>query len=183
MPGELHQKDFVETLFYQDMDVSPQLYDYVASYKMTTIDHVGTSFYEGKQDEVLARLTFECVESFFVAVGKKLNKTGLHVLKMWVQKYEKFAYHPIHVHASNAFNYSFVFYVDCTDHSGCTMFYNVGYPYVDHSSFKIQPVKGRCVLFPGAMPHEAMPNEDDRRVIVSGNIVYFDRDKSPAPRI
>jgi hypothetical protein len=31
------------------------------------------------------------------------------------------------------------------------------------------------------MPHEALPNQDDRRLIVSGNILYFDRDKMPAP--
>ena len=175
MPGELHQKDFVQSLFYQDLNVSKELYDYVSSYPMDKIDHVVTSFYKGP-DEKLMRLTLECVEPFFVEVGKRLGTSGMQVLKMWVQKYERFNYHPIHTHALDAFNYSFVFYVDCTDESACTMFYTVGYPYVDHTNFKVQPVKGRCVLFPGAMPHEALPNQDDRRLIVSGNIFYIDRD-------
>jgi hypothetical protein len=179
--NELHQQDFVESLFWQDLEVSQELDAYVRSLRMDQIDHVTTSFYQSEMDVRLAELTMRCVEDFFIAVGKRLSKTGLHVLKMWVQKYDKFNYHPIHVHAPDAFNYSFVFYLDCTDNSAPTMFYNLGYPYVDHTNFKIQPKKGRCVLFPGAMPHEALPNQDDKRLIVSGNIFYFDRDKMQSP--
>jgi hypothetical protein len=47
---------------------------------------------------------------------------------------------------------------------------------VDHHHYKIKPKKGRCVLFPGAMPHEAMPNKEDTRLVISGNIA-FERDK------
>jgi hypothetical protein len=32
------------------------------------------------------------------------------------------------------------------------------------------------------MPHEALPNQDDKRLIVSGNIFYIDRDKLVPPR-
>ena len=181
MASELQQKDFIESLFWQDLEVSRELHDYVRSCAMDRIDHVTTSFYAAKQDVRLAELTMQCVEDFFIAAGKRLGKTGLHVLKMWVQKYERYNYHPIHTHGLDAFNYSFVFYVDCTDASAATMFYSVGYPYVDHTNFKIQPVRGRCVLFPGAMPHEALPNQDDKRLIVSGNIFYFDRDKMQPP--
>ena len=177
MAKEIVQKDFVESLFYQDLDVSAELYDYVNAFAGDKIDHVETSFYKSRPDERLIKLTMECVEPFFIEAGNRLNKTGLHVLKMWIQKYQPYSYHPIHTHALDAHNYSFVFYVDCTGQSGCTMFYSVGYPYVDHTNFKVQPVRGRCVLFPGAMPHEAMPNQDSTRVIVSGNILYFDRDK------
>ncbi len=176
MASEIQQQDFVESLFYQDLQVSPELYDYVRRYQLAKIDHAATSFYATEMDVRLAELTMACVESFFIGVGKRLNKSGLHLLKIWVQKYGENDYHPIHIHAPDAFNYSFVFYIECTENSGCTMFYNIGYPYVDHTNFKMQPVKGRCVLFPGGMPHEAMPNHDDKRMIVSGNIVYFDRD-------
>jgi hypothetical protein len=174
---ELQQHDFVESLFYKDLEVSPELYAYVRAHQGSRIDHAETSFYDTKPDMRLIQLTLPCVEDFFVEIGKRLGKTGYQIFKMWVQKYGRYNYHAIHTHAPDAFNYSFVFYVDCTDQSGCTMFYNVGYPYVDHSSFKVQPVKGRCVVFPGAMPHEAMPNQDDRRMIVSGNLFYFDREK------
>ena len=40
MPNEIFQKDFVESLFYQDLEVSQELYDYVTSYDMEKIDHV-----------------------------------------------------------------------------------------------------------------------------------------------
>ena len=71
---------------------------------------------------------------------------------------------------------SFVYYVECNDDSAETVFYNYGYPYVDHHHYKIKPKKGRCVLFPGAMLHEAMPNKEDTRLVISGNIA-FERDK------
>ncbi len=177
MTSEIHQKDFIESLFYQDLEVSQELYDYVSSYNMDKIDHAETSFYNTELDLHLVKLTMQCVESFFIGVGKKLNKTGFQVLKMWVQKYVEYNYHAIHTHALDAHNYSFVFYVDCTDQSACTMFYSVGYPYVDHTNFKLQPLKGRCVIFPGAMPHEAMPNKDNKRLIVSGNIIYIDKER------
>ena len=177
MAGELQQKDFVESLFFQDLEVSPELYDYVSSYKMDPVDHVATSYYEERINLDLVRLTMECIEPFFVEAGKRLGKTSLQVLKMWIQRYAPLAYHPVHVHGLRAFHYSFVFYVDCTENSGRTMFYSIGYPYVDRTHFQIEPKIGRCVLFPGAMPHEAMPNNDDRRMIVSGNIIYFDKEK------
>ena len=177
MTSTFHQKDFVESLFFQDLAVSPELDDYVRARKMDLIDHVETSFYENELDLELIKLTMGCVEPFFIEAGKRLEKSSLQVLKMWTQRYGKFAYHPIHVHGLSAFHYSFVFYIDCTEESGCTMFYSVGYPYVDHTNFKVHPKVGRCVLFPGAVPHEAMPNHDDKRIIVSGNIVYFDKER------
>lgn len=173
MAGEIQRYDFIQSVFHQDLAVSPELYDYVRNYRLDRIDHVETSFHH-EPDEELFRLTLACVDQFFISVGKTLRRNGMSVLKMWIQKYDRGAYHPIHVHATDKDSYSFVFYVDCTADSAPTMFYSLGYPYVDHGAFKISPVKGRCVLFPGAMPHEAMPNNDDRRLIVSGNLVYLD---------
>lgn len=180
MPGEIQRYDFVESVFYQDLEVSPELYAYVCSYPVDKIDHAATSFHHAP-DQQLYSLTLACVDPFFISVGKQLKKSGMSVLKMWVQKYERGNYHPVHVHATDRHHYSFVFYVECTENSACTVFYNLGFPYVDHDALKITPVKGRCVLFPGAMPHEAMPNNDDRRLIVSGNIVYVDRSDAPQP--
>jgi len=174
MTEEIQRFDFIESVFYQNLTVSPELYDYVRGLKLDKNEHVETNF-DHAADAQLYKLTLACVDKFFVNVGKQLKKTGLSVVKMWVQKYAPRTYHPVHVHATDKFHYSFVFYVDCTENSAPTMFYNLGFPYVDHEALKIQPVKGRCVLFPGAMPHEAMPNKDDQRLIVSGNIVFVDR--------
>jgi len=165
--------DFVESVFYQDLTVSPELDKYVRGLRLDKTDYVETNFHHAP-DERLYKLTLACINDFFLNVGAQLKKPNVTVLKMWAQKYEQGAYHPIHVHGTEKFHYSFVFYVDCTENSGSTNFYNVGYPYVNHYAFKIDPLKGCCVLFPGAMPHEAMPNNDDRRLIVSGNIVFTD---------
>jgi hypothetical protein len=173
--GGIVQKDFVESVFCQDLCVGSDLQQYAASHPLICIDHVETSFYESEMDLELARLTLNCIEPFLVEVGKRLRKTGFRLLKIWLQRYRMGAYHPVHIHAPDAFNYSFVLYVDATSDSGRTMFYSVGYPYVDRGSFEVSPKIGRCVLFPGAMPHEALPNRDERRTIVSGNIAYFDR--------
>ena len=173
MAGEIQRYDFVQSVFHQDLAVSPDLAAYLGAYPLDRIDHVATSFHH-KPDETLYRLTLACVDAFFISVGKMLGKTGMSVVKMWVQKYDRGGYHPVHVHATDKNSYSFVFYIDCTENSAATMFYNLGFPYVDHGAFRIAPKPGRCVLFPGAMPHEAMPNTDDRRLIVSGNIQYYD---------
>lgn len=179
MAADIQRYDFVQSVFHQDLAVSPELFDHVRGYRLDGTDHARTSYHHAP-DETLYRLTLACVDPFFIAVGRMLKKSGMQVLKMWVQRYEPGGYHPVHVHATDKDHYSFVFYVDCTEASAPTMFYNFGFPYVDHEAFKMRPVKGRCVLFPGAMPHEAMPNADDRRLIVSGNIVYLDAAAAPA---
>lgn len=180
MAGDIQRFDFVQSLFHQDLQVSPELHDYARGYALTGVDHARTSFHHAP-DKELFRLTLACVDPFLIGVGKLLKKSGMSVLKMWVQGYGPGGYHPVHVHATDKDHYSFVFYVDCTDDSAPTMFYNLGFPYVDHEAFRMKPVRGRCVLFPGAMPHEAMPNNDDRRLIVSGNIVYYDRAEDVPP--
>ena len=68
MPGEFHQKDFIESMFYQDLELSQELFDYATSYDMETIDHVETSFYKSEMDLRLAELTMSCVEDFFIEI-------------------------------------------------------------------------------------------------------------------
>jgi hypothetical protein len=63
-------------------------------------------------------------------------------------------------------------YVDCSENSAPTIFYNVGYPYIQHDLVNIHPVIGRLVVFQGAIPHEVPPNTDDKRLVISGNISF-----------
>ena len=169
---KITQIDFIESLFYKDLEVDADLKDYVTNLDLTSIDHVQTNFYNTDPDKKLIDLTLKNVEPFFKEVGSQLKKNGMSVLKVWVQKYEENNYHPVHVHEPHHDSYSFIFYIDCTETSACTVFYSPGYPYVDHTTFKLEPKAGRCVLFPGALPHEAMPNNDKARLIVSGNIRF-----------
>ena len=86
MVGEIQRFDFVESVFYQDLTVSPELYDYVRGLKLDKTDYVETNFHHAR-DERLYKLTLACINGFFLNVGKQLQKPGVNVLKMWVQKY------------------------------------------------------------------------------------------------
>ena len=170
--NKITQIDFIESLWYKDLEVNGDLKTYVSNLELDKIDHVKTNFYKTEPDKKLIDLTMKQVEPFFKEIGSKLEKSGMSVLKVWVQKYEDNNYHPVHVHEPHHDSFSFIFYLDCTETSACTVFYSPGYPYVDHTTFKLEPKIGRCVLFPGALPHEAMPNTDKARLIVSGNIRF-----------
>jgi hypothetical protein len=68
--------------------------------------------------------------------------------------------------------YSFILYVDCGSKSGDTRFLNIGYPYVNLTEHRVKPIKGKCLIFLGAIPHESIPSKDNKKTIVSGNIQY-----------
>ena len=134
-----------------------------------------THVFEENQEE-LAKLLVAVVRGFWKEAGILHGYTGFRLKHIWIQQYNEGHSHRLHVHGPLENDWSFVYYVECNDDSAETVFYNYGYPYVDHHHYKIKPKKGRCVLFPGAMPHEAMPNKEDTRLVISGNIA-FERDK------
>ena len=67
---------------------------------------------------------------------------------------------------------NFIYYIDGTKNSSPTLFYNLGYPYVEISRHKVSPEKGKLVFFLGCLPHEVRNNGDTKRLIVSGNIAF-----------
>ena len=49
-----------------------------------------------------------------------------------------------------------------------------GYPYVNSNQrVMIKPEIGRCVAFPGYIPHFVEPNKSDRRIIMSTNLEFL----------
>jgi hypothetical protein len=112
----------------------------------------------------------EEIKDYLLKILKNLNLNEYKIKKIWVQKYNKNNFHDCHIH--NPTEFSFILYVDCTDNSSETIFYNVGYPYFLTGNFRVKPKIGRCVVFHGALPHCALPNKDDKRLIVSGNILF-----------
>lgn len=92
----------------------------------------------------------------------------------WFQDYsnknDKIGTH-IH-HCGSKFEYSFVFYIKCTETSAPTIFHVPGFPYTTDEAIIIKPEKGLCVFFPGYLPHESEPNLDNTRFIMSGNIQF-----------
>ena len=66
---KITQIDFIESLFYKDLEVDADLKDYVNNLDLTSIDHVQTNFYHTDPDKKLIDLTLKNVEPFFKEVG------------------------------------------------------------------------------------------------------------------
>ena len=110
------------------------------------------------------------LKPYFKEVAKKLNKEEYNLINCWVQKYEKTNFHDCHTHILT--DYSFILYIECSEKSSPTIFYNPLYPYVDLSRLQIKPSSGKLLVFSGCIPHMVPPNEDNKRLIVSGNIAF-----------
>ena len=98
---------------------------------------------------------------------KKFKK--LELIDIWCQKYEKESRHGIHLHHENCDHISFIWYIDCTEQSANTIFYNPGFPYCSYFETKIKPEKNKIVFFDSFIPHEVENNNDTKRCIISGN--------------
>ena len=163
---------FETSLFYKDLSITSELESFC---KAQTLDEIpnehSTSFFKEQQQE-LGNLLMPNVKDFFTEVGKSLGYSGMTLNHTWIQHYNIGENHRIHIHSVYPNDYSFVYYIECNDTSANTVFYNFGYPYIDHGVHKVAPKKGRCVLFPGAMPHEAQSNKEDTRLVVSGNLSF-----------
>ena len=97
------------------------------------------------------------------------ERHNLKLKNCWVQKYLKNSYHSLHVHDSD--EKSFVWFIEGNEKSSPTVFYDVGFPYINTGqsiSFKFIP--GTLLIFPGFLPHEVRPNKNNNRLIVSGNV-------------
>lgn len=112
------------------------------------------------------------LENLKKVVNQKLKKIMLdHNCSLnccWIQKYYPGNFHSLHVHG-NGNNYSFVWFIDCTDKSSNIVFHNPGYPYVVTNSISIKPEINKLLFFDGSVPHMVLPNEDSTRLIISGN--------------
>ena len=101
---------------------------------------------------------------------EKIIKTKFALHEWWVQKYVKGNYHEMHTHGADPFRRSFILYVDCTKKSSAVNFYGPGHPLIHTDPIQVKPVKGMLILFPSFLPHEVLNNNDDERLILSGNI-------------
>lgn len=102
---------------------------------------------------------------------EKLAKRNLQ-LEGWANVNPHHAYNQIHTH--DRFDLSGVYYVKVPERSkpdsGVIQFLNPSYrggPYSDlfnamnPQAFKIRPREGEMIVFPSAMPHWVLPNEED----------------------
>jgi hypothetical protein len=161
--------NFSFPIFVKDLKLSNDYINTVKNKSLTKYEFNKNNFFE-KNDDYFSSQTNQEIKNYLLKILKNLNLNEYKIKKIWVQKYNKNNFHDCHIH--NPTEFSFILYVDCTDNSSETIFYNVGYPYFLTGNFRVKPKIGRCVVFHGALPHCALPNKDDKRLIVSGNILF-----------
>tara|TARA_R100000781_G_C3996325_1_gene98742 strand:+ start:66 stop:539 length:474 start_codon:yes stop_codon:yes gene_type:complete len=106
-------------------------------------------------------------------INKKLKhifkKYNLTLKESWVQKYLKNNYHGVHTH--NVIEKSFVWFIKGDKNSSPLYFYDIGYPVINTNQIiKINFIPNTLVIFPGFIPHEVRPNNNNNRLIISGNV-------------
>ena len=164
-------QQFITAFHIEDLEPNEALENHCKEKNLQDVKEHHTSFFEENQEQ-LAKLLVPAVKGFWKEVGIMHGYTSFRLKHIWIQHYNEGHSHRVHIHSPLKNEWSFVYYVDCNENSAETVFYNFGYPYIDHNHYKVKPKKGRCVIFPGALPHEAMPNIDDQRVVISGNVAF-----------
>ena len=166
-------------IFITKLKLNNDLIDFAKSIKLedskqtvvkTTYHYVFDNDEKGIKSNIeLSVLVQKNIDFFLKHILEQLNFSSYEMNYCWVQKYEKLNYHDCHIHNANGF--SFILYLNCSEKSSDTIFYNVGHPYLTLYNYRIKPKIGKCVVFHGAIPHGVLPNEDTERFIISGNLI------------
>jgi hypothetical protein len=127
----------------------------------------------GLQNQEFQEKAIEDLKPFLLDFGKQINQPKAVVQDVWCQKYSVDQHHGTHIHGVGAHEYSFIWYINCSEQSSNTVFFNPGFPYVNTDYVKIKPKQNKFILFPGYIPHEVEKNSDNERCIVSGNIKFY----------
>ena len=99
-----------------------------------------------------------------------LNKNNFTHRNSWFQAYKTNNYHSLHVHGLESFEFSYVFYVQTSDDSSEIKFYNPGYPYCYYQDYVFTPHENDLLIFNSYVSHEVLPNNDNERISLAGNI-------------
>ncbi len=135
-------------------------------------DKMLTTFFEYEnilEDKNLINLKNHILNILNIFTKNVLKKKFFNLHTSWFQMYKINDYHDLHIHETEENCYSFIFYVQCSEDSSQTEFFMPGHPYARGPSFLISPKKSKIVLFPGHVPHQALSNNDEKRIILSGN--------------
>ena len=147
-----------------------------------SIDNVSTDFFKDKKiinKKELLPLTKEvtkCVEYYANEVSEPVGN-----YEYWVQDYNKYQFHGKHNHGRSTL-FSVVYFVRASDNAG-NLVLEESNPLKElwfrtkstsspckNSSLHVKPKKGFLVVFPGYLPHHALPSETDCiRTIISYN--------------
>ena len=128
-----------------------------------------TSFNSRHELEYLTKDIFNLLQEEFCFLCDNLNGKHISIISWWLQKYHKGHLHNLHTHGSDHNKFSFIIYLDCSEKSSEIQFYGPNYPLVHYEPILIKPEKGLFIIFPSHLPHCVLPNNDDKRFILSGN--------------
>lgn len=167
--------NFNFSIFVKDLILDNHYINIVKNKSLKTYEFNKSNYFD-ENDNNFSLKTSEQLKNYLIEVLKelnhkeKLNYKECRIENTWIQKYNNNDFHDCHIH--NATGFSFILFIDCTENSSETLFYNVGYPYFSIKNYRVKPKIGRCIVFHGAIPHTALPNKDEKRLIVSGNIFF-----------
>tara|TARA_R100001129_G_scaffold98845_3_gene67259 strand:+ start:2298 stop:2807 length:510 start_codon:yes stop_codon:yes gene_type:complete len=103
----------------------------------------------------------------------KIVKGKFRLDSWWVQRYGPGDFHKIHTHGAAPNLKSFVLYLNCSKDSSKIVFYQPGYPLLEEQKpHYVTPHKGLLIVFPSYIPHQVLRNNDNERLILSGNIYH-----------
>lgn len=173
--NKMKKFEFKQTLFIKKIDVDEKLINEIENIKMRRYGKSINNYMRLDESTIQkSQFFFNYLKKFIDEICIELGKTKFFVRTFWFQDYsgesDKIDTH-VH-HCGSVDEYSFIFYIKCTEKSAHTIFHAPGYPYTTDEAISIKPEKGLCVFFPGYLPHESDANYDKTRFVMSGNIRF-----------
>jgi hypothetical protein len=163
----INNYNFVFIVKEYKIDFDNKFYQLIKNFPLNKFEYNNNSYFDKSSNrEVLKKEVDKYIHPIAQEHSSKLED-------VWIQKYNKLQFHDLHIHGQN--NYSFVWYIDCSEKSSKTIFHNPGYPYIDTQRVEVIPSKGKFILFDGVIPHYVLPNNDSKRLIVSGNLLKHEK--------
>jgi len=121
------------------------------------------------EDKKLIDLKNHVYQFIEIFTKQIMNRKSFSIDGSWLQAYRESDFHSLHTHNLNLNDFSLIFYIQCTEESSSTVFFNLGYPYINSPSIEVKAEKSKFVIFPGGLPHSVPPNKDKERIVFSCN--------------
>jgi hypothetical protein len=166
---EFKEINFKIDILYSKINIKEELMSILNKIELTYNGSQLTNFYSRNLSFHLSNDIFLLLKQEFNYLCGKLNGISLNITDWWLQRYSKGHFHNLHTHGADNNRFSFIIYLDCSENSSEIQFYGPNYPLVHYEPIKIKPEKGLFVIFPSHLPHCVLPNNDDKRFILSGN--------------
>ena len=168
------QRNIFQTIIYdiQTAFDTKDTLDFVNKYSFKKEDML-TTYYDTKNilsDVNLANFTNHINQCLNIYTKQILEKNNYEITRSWIQCYAEGHYHGLHTHGREINEHSIIYYLQCSDLSATTTFFQPGHPYCEGPEINITPSQNKIVMFPSFVPHEVKPNKDKNRIIFSANI-------------